>query len=102
MKAVGGEHTVTKPTEIPMGLFERGDPWLDDGSIVLQAQAVQFRVHRSVLARNADIFADMFQMPQPDKPMEGQVFVDGCLVLELDDDPTELGHFLRALYDGRG
>ena len=36
------------------------------------------------------------------KPMEGQVFLDGCLVLELDDDPTELGHFLRALYDGRG
>ena len=74
---------------------------MEDGSIVLKAQNTYFRVHRSVLARNAAVFADMFQMPQPIEAGDDQVMVDGCLVLELADDPQELGHFLRALYDGQ-
>ncbi|THH31933.1 hypothetical protein EUX98_g2247 [Antrodiella citrinella] len=80
--------------------LKRGDPWLDDGSSVLQAQDTYFRVHRSMLVRNADIFADMYQLPQPAVPADDQVVVDGCLVLQLADDPAELSHFLRAMYDG--
>jgi len=91
----------TGPANPPVYEFKRGDPWLDDGSVILQAQSTFFKVHRSVLARNAEIFADTFQMPQPDTPADEQVVIDGCPVLSLTDDPTELGHFLRALYDGQ-
>lgn len=89
-----------EPAKPPVHEFKRGDPWLDDGSIILQTQSTIFKVHRSVLARNAEIFADTFQMPQPDKPADDQALIDGCSVLPLTDDPTELSHFLRALYDG--
>ncbi|KAH8099793.1 hypothetical protein BXZ70DRAFT_1008774 [Cristinia sonorae] len=89
-------------SSVPESAFERGDPWMEDGSIVLKAGNTCFRVHRTVLARNAEVFADMFDMPQPDPKTvdDGQVMIEGCIVVELLDHPTELGHFLRACYDG--
>lgn len=90
--------TRTSPSEPPI---VRGAPWLDDGSIVLRARGTDthFRVHRSVLARNSEIFADMFGMPQPEAA-EREPTIEGCIVLELEDDPKELGEFLSAMYDG--
>lgn len=79
----------------------KGVPWMDDGSIVLRAQhGTHFRVHKSVLARNAEVFADMFEMPQPDESSDDQDVVEGCVVVEVADDSVELSHFLRAMYDG--
>ncbi|KAF7370402.1 hypothetical protein MSAN_00671800 [Mycena sanguinolenta] len=69
--------------------------WFTDGSVVLQAGSTQFRVHFGVLARHSAIFSDMLGLPQPsDEPN-----VDGCPVIQLSDDSTDLEYFLKALYD---
>lgn len=38
--------------------------WYDDGSVVIQAENTQFRVHRSILAAQSDVWATMFSIPQ--------------------------------------
>ncbi|KAF8178679.1 hypothetical protein K438DRAFT_1726338 [Mycena galopus ATCC 62051] len=73
----------------------RSTIWHSDGSIVLQAENTQFRVHWSVLALNSSFFREMQKLPQPpDQPS-----VDGCPVVELaDDTATDVEHLLRVLY----
>lgn len=75
-----------------------GDVWLEDGNVILAAQGVSFRAHRSVLSRNSEVFQDMFAFPQPEKQSEN---LEGCPVVQLSDNASELSHFLSALYDGR-
>lgn len=75
---------------------ERGEIWLDDGNIILIAQETAFRVHRSVLSRNSDVFRDILTVPQPaDAEM-----LDGLPVVRLSDSKRDVVHLLRALYDG--
>lgn len=69
--------------------------WLDDGNIILQAENMQFRVHRTVvLAMHSTVFQGMFGIPQP----QGEPTVDGCLVVYLSDSAQDVEHFLNALY----
>jgi hypothetical protein len=75
---------------------ERGDPWLDDGNVILQAGTTQFRVHRSVLSASSAIFKDMFTLSTPDKPL-----VEGCPVVHLSDSADDLHHVLKAIYERR-
>nr|GAT55197.1 predicted protein [Mycena chlorophos] len=61
------------------------DFWLDDGTIILQVEATQFRVNKSVLGRHSTVFHDMFTMPlPPDEPL-----VEGCPVVVLSGDSVE-------------
>jgi hypothetical protein len=71
------------------------DLWFDDGSIVLQAESTQFRVHRSVLSTHSEIFRDMLAASQPVEEVEG------CPVVRLPDSAEDWTHVLRALYDAR-
>lgn len=73
----------------------RSDIWFDDGSVVLQAELVQFRVHRTVLARHSSIFKDMFSIPQP----PCGAMVEGCPLVLLHDNSEDVYHILTALYD---
>jgi hypothetical protein len=76
---------------------KRGEPWFDDGNIVLQAELTQFRVYRGVLAASSDIFADMLSLPQPTvKP--GNIIVEGCPVVVLADSADDWHHVLKALF----
>ncbi|KAJ7307103.1 hypothetical protein DFH08DRAFT_975661 [Mycena albidolilacea] len=72
----------------------RSEMWNSDGSVILQAENTQFRVHWSVLARHSSIFSDMQELPQP----ADQSNVDGCPVVELSDDPKDVEYLLKALY----
>ncbi|KAF8178642.1 hypothetical protein K438DRAFT_1769440 [Mycena galopus ATCC 62051] len=73
----------------------RSDIWYEDGSLVLQAQKTQFRVHWGVLAKQSSFFRDMQAQPLPsDRPT-----VDGCPVVELPEDVDEVEHLLTAVYD---
>ncbi|KAF7362231.1 BTB domain-containing protein [Mycena venus] len=74
----------------------RSDVWYKDGSVVLQAQKTQFRVHLSVLCQHSSVFGEMQSLPQPpDQPC-----VDGCPVIELPDDAAaDVEHLLRVLYN---
>lgn len=72
----------------------RSDIWFDDGSIVIQAEQTQFRVHRSVLAANSSVFKDLFAVPQPpDEPT-----VEGCPVVHLSDTAADVTYIVQALY----
>ncbi|KAF8216780.1 hypothetical protein K438DRAFT_403438 [Mycena galopus ATCC 62051] len=73
----------------------RSTTWKTDGSVVLQAESTQFRVHWSVLSENSSFFRDMQGLPQPpDQPT-----VEGCPIVELsDDDPEDLERLLKVLY----
>lgn len=84
----------TSSAEAPTRL----EPWFDDGNIILETEAMQFRVHRGVLAASSNIFADMFSVPQP---VQGDEVVDGCPVVKMLDNAEELKHVLKAIYDRR-
>lgn len=78
-------------------LLERGDPWFEDGSIILQAGNKQFLTFRSLLMVSSPVFKDMFNLAQPgdtkrrDKPP----------VVILHDDPEDVSHLLKAICDAR-
>lgn len=74
----------------------RSDIWFTDGSVVLQAQNTQFRVHWGVLTQNSSFFRDMQALPQGniDQPT-----VDGCPLVELHDAVEDVKHLLTILYN---
>ena len=79
----------------PLITFKTTDFWFADGNIVLLAEDVGFKVHQGQLVRHSEIFNDMFSLPQPTAEM-----IDGCAWVRLHDDPSDVLHLLRALYDG--
>ncbi|KAJ7465252.1 hypothetical protein FB451DRAFT_1263058 [Mycena latifolia] len=73
----------------------RSEIWYDDGSVILQAESTQCRVHWTVLAQHSSIFNDMRGIPQPpDEPR-----VEGCPIVRLSDSIQDVEHLLRAVYD---
>ena len=74
----------------------RSDIWYADGNVILQAEGVQFKVHKSILAQSSPVFEDMFSLPQP--PSSGVDTLDGCPIVHLSDSAEEVGHVLRAIF----
>jgi hypothetical protein len=72
-------------------------PWFEDGNVILEAEATQFRVYRGILAANSTIFKDMFEFAQP----EGDGNVGGCPVVQLSDSAEDLQHVLEVLHDAQ-
>ncbi|KAF8989031.1 hypothetical protein BDQ17DRAFT_1393350 [Cyathus striatus] len=73
----------------------RSHLWFDDGSVILQAEATLFKVHRTVLSRHSSVFRDMFSVPQPyDEPT-----LDGCPLVHLSDSASDIAELLEVLYD---
>ncbi|KAL1726927.1 hypothetical protein EV714DRAFT_286886 [Schizophyllum commune] len=76
---------------------QRSDIWFDDGNVVLQAENVQFRVHRSLLARHSPVFKDVFGVPQPKSSSEA--LVEGCPVVHLTDKASDVHFMLTRLFN---
>lgn len=71
--------------------------WHKDGSVVLQADNTQFRVHWGILALNSCFFRELQDLPlaQPND----QPSVEGCPIVELSSDASEdVENLLKALY----
>lgn len=75
---------------------KQSDFWFEDGSVILLAGSVAFKVHRGQLARHSEVFRDLLSLPQP----IDEASFEGCPLVELHDSPTDLWYLLRALYDG--
>ncbi|KAJ7240835.1 hypothetical protein B0H12DRAFT_1134223 [Mycena haematopus] len=76
----------------------RSEIWYEDGSLVLQTQKTQFRVHWGVLAKQSSFFRHLQSQPLP----SDQPTLDGCPIIELpDDDVDDVEHLLTAVYDSR-
>ncbi|KAF5336316.1 hypothetical protein D9611_006479 [Ephemerocybe angulata] len=73
--------------------------WFEDGSVVLQAESTQFRVHFGVLGNYIPFFEGMADssFPQP----EGEPTVEGAPVMTLHDSAEDVKHMLTALYTDR-
>jgi hypothetical protein len=72
----------------------RSKIWHSDGSIVLQVDNTQFRVHWSLLALNSSFFRDMRGLPRP----PNQPSIEGCPIVELHDAVIDVEYLLTALY----
>ncbi|VDC07131.1 unnamed protein product [Peniophora sp. CBMAI 1063] len=68
------------------------DLWLDDGNIILQCAEGAFRVHRSLLAAQSQIFRDMFTLPPPASGANSD-----APVVQLSDDTDQMYILLRLL-----
>lgn len=66
------------------------DLWLEDGNIILQCAEGAFRVHRSLLAAQSEVFRDMFTLPSP-------VADDTIPTVQLSDDTEQMYKFLSCL-----
>jgi hypothetical protein len=75
----------------------RSQPWFEDGNVILEAEATQFRVYRGILAANSTVFKDMFEFAQPE--VDGSV--GGCPVVQLSDSVEDLQHVLEVLHDAQ-
>ena len=75
--------------------YKTTDFWFADGNVILLVADVAFKVHQGQLVRHSEVFCDMFSLPQP-----ASETIDGCPWVELHDDPSDVLHLLRALYDG--
>ncbi|TRM56923.1 hypothetical protein BD626DRAFT_516849 [Schizophyllum amplum] len=71
--------------------------WYDDGNLVIQAERTQFRVHRGILSKQSVFFRDMKDLPQPSNAAEA--LVDGCPVIELQDEAEDVWYMLHCIYD---
>lgn len=81
----------------PLQLIKSTQFWFSDGNVILVSKPhMGFKVHRGQLARHSDVFSTLFDVPQP----PNQPLIDGCPFVELYDNPLDLAHFLKALYDG--
>ncbi|KAF9269481.1 hypothetical protein L218DRAFT_953095 [Marasmius fiardii PR-910] len=78
----------------PSGSIKSGDVWFEDGTLVIAADNVLFRVYRGILSENSPVFADMVRFPQPQDMEE----FEGCPVVRLYDAPSDVIHFLKALH----
>lgn len=75
----------------------RGEPWFDDGNIVLVAENTAFCVHKAQLARQSEIFKGMFSAPQTST---AAARYEGRDVVHVHDPAKDLRNLLNALYDG--
>ncbi|KAJ7610527.1 hypothetical protein FB45DRAFT_1038093 [Roridomyces roridus] len=79
-------------------VITRSSIWYFDGSVVLQAETTQFRVHRSILAASSAIFKDMLGVHHA--PSEKETTVDGEPLVQMHDDKAkDVELVLLALYD---
>ncbi|KII87428.1 hypothetical protein PLICRDRAFT_255081 [Plicaturopsis crispa FD-325 SS-3] len=76
----------------------RSDIWYDDGSVVLQAEFVQFRVYREFLAQNSPVLKDLFESGSASTTSEETV--DKCPVVHLrKDTATDVRYLLHAIHN---
>ncbi|KZP19268.1 hypothetical protein FIBSPDRAFT_862906 [Athelia psychrophila] len=79
------------------GLARHPDLWFDDGSVVLIAEAMSFRVHRSILCKHSSVLSDIFDIPQP--PEGSSYTIEGRPVIRMHDSAHEFAQLLKACYD---
>ncbi|KJA26643.1 hypothetical protein HYPSUDRAFT_36364 [Hypholoma sublateritium FD-334 SS-4] len=83
------------PTSLPADAVERSAQfWFDDGNVVLQAEATQFRVHRSILLRHSPIMQDLFEYPQP----KAALTLEGRPLVHLPDSAKDIDNMCGHLY----
>ena len=71
--------------------------WYQDGNVILQAEGMQYKVYKGLLAQQSTIFKDMFSLPQPSETMNSDM-VEGCPVVHLSDAAGEVTFVLEEIF----
>ncbi|TCD61647.1 hypothetical protein EIP91_008135 [Steccherinum ochraceum] len=83
----------------PNTAFEKSETlWFEDGSVVIVAEEVGFRVYKGVLSRCSDVFKDTFSMPQ--RAESSQERFEGCPVVRVQDSARDMERFLEVVFNG--
>ncbi len=79
------------------GLKRDEEFWLEDGTVILVARDVEFRVYSGILASHSPVFKDKFAEDHPTRnvSMNGKFDIP-CPVVQLSDSPEDLRHLLRV------
>ncbi|KAI0703098.1 hypothetical protein C8Q76DRAFT_632366 [Earliella scabrosa] len=93
-----GEEIRSVEGEVEESACERdGELWLDDGSVIILARNVEFRVYSGPLARHSPVLKELFAKPQSVRRVPSVGGDDiSCPVVHLSDSPVDLRHILRA------
>ncbi|KAL1949999.1 hypothetical protein VTO73DRAFT_8880 [Trametes versicolor] len=90
-------------SQVPDAAPFKQDPdlWFADGSVVVIAEGIGFRVHMSLLSRASPILRDVFALPQP---VRGDVSgsdstYQGVAVVHVSDSEHDVRCMLHAIYD---
>ena len=76
--------------------------WFDDGSVILVARGVKFRVYEGLLAGLSPVFKAMFvERRALRKVRMGEVLALSCLVVHVSDTPEDLRYLLRVCFSRR-
>lgn len=88
---------------------QHGKHWLSDGNIVLSAttangaKTVFFRIHRSLLSDESEVFASMFSLPSEEGDLEGEErhveTYEGIPLVRLPDSSEDVESLLNSLRD---
>ena len=92
---------------ITMQVEPHPELWFEDGNVLLIADSMSFRVHKSVLSRSSEFFRDMLSLPQPSsQPEDGEGESDSedgrqqeIPVIQTSESAEDLGHYLDVLYN---
>lgn len=68
--------------------------WFEDGTVILEAGNVQFKVYRGMLSHHSSVFAEMFSHLPPLAPSNA---LDECPVIRVDDTPENISGLLSFL-----
>ncbi|KAF5318085.1 hypothetical protein D9619_012020 [Psilocybe cf. subviscida] len=68
--------------------------WFAAGTVVIQAENVQFRIHWDILATRSTVFKDLFELPQA----ANETYVEGCPLVIVQDAAEDWVIFLEVLY----
>ncbi len=82
---------------LPPELTRDAEFWLNDGTVILVADDVEFRVYSGLLANHSPVLKELFSQPHSTRLLsindQGQI---SCPVVNLSDSPDDLRHLLRA------
>ena len=73
--------------------------WLSDGNIVVAANEIAFRVHKSILALRSEVFSDLFSLPGADAATPETM--DECPVVHVSDSPDDIRRLFLVLCCGK-
>ena len=72
--------------------------WFEDGNIVLQAENVQFKFYKGLLAMYSPFFEGAFSVPQPTVVSDADA-VDGCQMIRLQDTAADVEYLLSYIIE---
>lgn len=98
----GGINSQPNVSQVPLdngGVGRQRDAefWFGDGTVILVAGDVEFRIYKGLLADYSPVFKTMFAKQHPVRPMPiDECHSIPCPVVRLKDSPYDLRHILRA------